>query len=637
LLGTNRRACIILEDESLTNFFDLDRGNAQGDNISPFSFNIAYQILIFKLNFDLQISRLNDRLEVLPGLEPLPDSVGDLNRKTFAFADDGNVLTALHAPSLVRIKNILEIYGSLSGLICNVEKMSLLLIGTELPDLDIVELGFNICNEITVLGLTIQKDTYLFDTSFEKICLKIRNIIAHWSRFNLSLPGRINIAKTFLYSQVNYLGCFLVIPQPYIVRIETMIEKFVTGKIRISKKRIYLPPADGGLGLFDISKFLSAQRCSWIKRALRVDDLWKYKIYRKSQGCVYEAKTHHFCINTEPTIYGIVSSFERFNEFFTKYKENFWKSKLFNNKALPISIRLGNPLTENELSPIVVNLHISQVKNLNIDDLYTLNRSRIKTLPIIQRDTGIPFTMADHEKIKKICTNAKLKYTKTKIDEKSSMSLLQFLELKTKGSKIYRKISTINKSTGIPHNMIKFSDSTETIINLVDSRCINKSWNFNFFSNSTRTFLFKFHNNTAGYNSAVSHFVRGHSANCTFCTLSHNPDPNRETALHLFYSCRSTEPILNQAFSHFIGEDVIITRQELFVKFTKPEKDKNEVLFILTKLFIKYIWDCKVRQTLPVLRCCINQMLTEIECIKKISRTIMEQAARSNLNINPYL
>jgi hypothetical protein len=50
LIGTNRKACIIMEDESLSDFFNLDRGNAQGDNISPFSFNIGFQILIFKLN-----------------------------------------------------------------------------------------------------------------------------------------------------------------------------------------------------------------------------------------------------------------------------------------------------------------------------------------------------------------------------------------------------------------------------------------------------------------------------------------------------------------------------------------------------------------------------------------------------------
>jgi hypothetical protein len=58
LLGTNRQACIILEDELCTDYFDLERGNAQGDNISLFSFNLYYQILLFKLQYDLQIAHI---------------------------------------------------------------------------------------------------------------------------------------------------------------------------------------------------------------------------------------------------------------------------------------------------------------------------------------------------------------------------------------------------------------------------------------------------------------------------------------------------------------------------------------------------------------------------------------------------
>ena len=158
-----------------------------------------------------------------------------------------------------------------------------------------------------------------------------------------------------------------------------------------------------------------------------------------------------------------------------------------------------------------------------------------------------------------------------------------------------------------------------------------------FFSNSTRTFLFKFHNNTAGYNAAVSHFVRGHSSNCTFCTISHNPDPNPELPLHLFYSCRSTEPVLNSFFSHILDENAIITRQELFVGFTRFSNQKNEILFIITKLFIKYIWDCKVRITLPTLQNCLVQIKSEINCIKKINRKINDLVENAELNLDAYL
>ena len=55
LLCTNRKACITLEGGKVSRTFNLLRGNAQGDILSPFIFILCYQILIFKIQFDLQI------------------------------------------------------------------------------------------------------------------------------------------------------------------------------------------------------------------------------------------------------------------------------------------------------------------------------------------------------------------------------------------------------------------------------------------------------------------------------------------------------------------------------------------------------------------------------------------------------
>jgi hypothetical protein len=48
LIGTNRKACIILGNGTYSEFFDLERGNAQGDTTSPYIFNLGFQILILK-------------------------------------------------------------------------------------------------------------------------------------------------------------------------------------------------------------------------------------------------------------------------------------------------------------------------------------------------------------------------------------------------------------------------------------------------------------------------------------------------------------------------------------------------------------------------------------------------------------
>ena len=65
----------------------------------------------------------------------------------------------------------------------------------------------------------------------------------------VSLPGRINVAKAMLYSQVNYLGSFLPFTKEQIQEFSTTIENFVNGNLQISKQRLYTSIKNGGLGL----------------------------------------------------------------------------------------------------------------------------------------------------------------------------------------------------------------------------------------------------------------------------------------------------------------------------------------------------------------------------------------------------
>jgi hypothetical protein len=61
-----------------------------------------------------------------------------------------------------------------------------------------------------------------------------------------------------LYSQVNYIGCFLEIPQNISKRISDLITDYVSGDLNLATKRLYLPTQMGGLGLFDLDSFLAA-------------------------------------------------------------------------------------------------------------------------------------------------------------------------------------------------------------------------------------------------------------------------------------------------------------------------------------------------------------------------------------------
>jgi hypothetical protein len=81
------------------------------------------------------------------------------------------------------------------------------------PTEDIPNLGFSHVNEIRILGMTIDQNISQLDQNFVVIHEKIKNSVAYWKRYNLSLPGRINVIKSLLVSLINHLGCFLM-PKP---------------------------------------------------------------------------------------------------------------------------------------------------------------------------------------------------------------------------------------------------------------------------------------------------------------------------------------------------------------------------------------------------------------------------------------
>ena len=62
---------------------------------------------------------------------------------------------------------------------------------------------------------------------FSEIVEKIHNLALFWEHFKLSLPGRLTIMKTYLVSQINYIGCSVPIPDPALADLQRIIDGFV--------------------------------------------------------------------------------------------------------------------------------------------------------------------------------------------------------------------------------------------------------------------------------------------------------------------------------------------------------------------------------------------------------------------------
>ena len=626
VLATNRTACIILNDSKMSRIFRLERGNAQGDTISPFLFILCYQILLFKIEYDLQIIGLIEEPVIPASLPPIPVQVPLRTGRIYAYADDGNILIRMDLDSLSRIKDILNDYGNISGLVCNVEKTCLMQIGSNLPiQREIVELGFNIVNQMTILGMQVGGEP---DQNFKNIRGKVNNQVLFWVRFNLSLPGRICIAKSMMYSQINYLGCILPLTAMELQTLSIMIEEYVRGNLNISRKRLLQPCKEGGLGLFNLRDFLDAQRCAWVKRAQSLDDNWKRYLYSRCYSTVLNVRAEQIDSECYPILHGIVVSYERFFMRHTQWNENFKLAFVFENPALTLNLRTPDLADEYFFGELMEN-NAAAIRNLKVSDIFDNGYSSIENFT---QNTGIPICQRKLTGLRGLYDTASIKYSKDPEAPIDNTPIHTFVNRFTRGSKAFRKVFREKKPETVSGNMVRFAYNTETIIGLNLSEILNESWNISYLDNSTRTFIFKLHNNALSYNHVITHFVDNIEPYCNFCLLTRHFAPERDTALHVFYTCPVTEAFNEHFFSWVMGTQTIPRRSEIFGVFQSENEDNNKILFLATKFLQKYLWDCKLRNTLPRIEDLREIVTEDFRIMKKANNKFRETLEACTIN-----
>jgi hypothetical protein len=511
------------------------------------------------------------------------------------------MIVKLTYENLLRIKTILEEFGLMSGLVCNVEKTVLLPVGNPvIVDPRIADLGFTVVDKVTILGLVIDRNGYT-QSNFEKIQAKINYNIQHWRPFNLSLPGRILIAKCMLYSQLNYLGCFITIPENYMATYDNMIVRFVSGNLNITKKRMYRSPEDGGLGLFVLNDFLDSQKCAWIKRSIGLDETWKIILYLYNYGNVFNSKSVNIDVREYPICHGICKSFEKVQEHFTAINENFQHCFIFENKKFTINLDSREYLKRSTFGIEFCMQYAGKLLRVKYLDIYDERDNMIPENAVVE-STGINFTALQLFMIRGVCSTARIKFRKKELADCKGVDITTFFMRRKRGSSHIRKLLYSSILYETPHNIVKFASNLDIIITGEQSKFLNKLWTNSIFSSKDKTFFFKLHNNTLGFNNAVAHFVRGHSPYCTFCDLMLDPEPNRENALHIFYECNPVAQTIDELFKRLTDEpDFQFSRSEYFTVFERRDYSfsKNYILTIWAKLAISYVWDCRNSKYIP--------------------------------------
>ena len=250
----------VLQVGFLSDFFPIKRGCKQGDPIAPYLFIICAQILC-----EMILTNKN-----IKGIK-----IGSDEFKISQFADDTTLFMDGSESSLQYTLNVLEIFGSLSGLKMNLSKTRMLWIGKKKGCKEKINCGRLLnwdSNNFSLLGITFDLNLSNIPLiNYNNAIIKIENTIGSWKKRSLTPLGKITVIKSLILSQLNHL--FMSIPLPgkgFCENLNKKLYNFVWDDKPEKIKRVILSQnkVNGGLKMPNIVNFIDALKCTWIRRIL---------------------------------------------------------------------------------------------------------------------------------------------------------------------------------------------------------------------------------------------------------------------------------------------------------------------------------------------------------------------------------
>ena len=264
VLNTNIKASV-QQCGILSETFDIERGCRQGDPISSFLFLLCAEIMFLMLSNNASLKGI---------------TIDGIEYKISQFADDTTLILDGTKSSLLTALNILEIFGSMSGLKINTDKTKLIWIGKKRKSKDKLEIGRNFlwgAETFNLLGIHFTNNLDdIIELNYPPVIESLKKLFHQWNKRYLSPLGRIAVIKTFALSKLNHLLLSLPLPaQKYMKRIESMFYKFIWDNKPDKVKRSTLTKdfLHGGLNMIDLNNFASGLKITWIRRMYKNPDL----------------------------------------------------------------------------------------------------------------------------------------------------------------------------------------------------------------------------------------------------------------------------------------------------------------------------------------------------------------------------
>jgi hypothetical protein len=483
--------------------------------------------------------------------------------------------------------------------------------------------GFTVSDQIKLLGLIIKNVNSDFEESFIKIEQKIENLADFWERFRLSLPGRIAVMKTLLIPQINYLGSFLQPNMLILTRMQRKIDNFVLKNLNVSAERRYLPPELGGLGIFHLETFLSAQKCSWIHRASKLAiDNWRFDLKRFSPTdeildvCPCDIRNE-----SNPVLSTLVKAHTGLLAEFTKKELNFTVAPIVDNPAFSRGPRYTILIDYSFLGRTFYSAHKTELRKLTFEQCYQDGRYlSIEEYAML----GINISIATWMRLNLTLSYNYRRYSIPNTELATPKTYSDFMTSIQKGSCKFRRVLMHSRVT--EYNL-RTSTVVRTFFRNIDLdtvdevalRQIHSSWNISFLPNDLWEFIFLERTNFLKIGVRAVNYMQTASEYCSLCRII-NPDTvSRETMLHLFSNCPITTALL-RGLMRTLGLKFILVTTDFSSKYWLGMlMDKFEIsLFLTFAIFWHIIWKFKLRKIIPTQPTFVGVFISYFKMIKEV-------------------
>jgi hypothetical protein len=571
----------------------------------------------------------NPLLHDTPGAAPFQEHPPESSDKSI-YADDFTMSIIPTPENFYLFRSIMDEFFELSGLSTNYNKTTVMFSSQPSQEcMDAVKnIGLKITATTCVLGFKFDAQLDDVESNIDDAISKMKEGVDFWDTFYLSLFGRINIWKSMIFSKLSYLLAVLSPNYFQTEQIDSMMFKFIAGKLRIAKDKLFLPINAGGLGLTDCRTYSNLLKINLYKRCLSSTDSWakaiKYAGIDVKNG-VYNI--NHEIFETFPYSKSILNAYSvAHNAFYSNEKSilsaDFHDVNLF--RSISNSLPSINFISTSETLLARRRHHLRdrgqrhpdlEGISMSIGAIVLRNPTRCCNKPYLANLLGCHLSNHEFLNVKNF-----INFIIKKFPDCGNFGygpLYKSLLKKTSMSKIivpiisacdpFKKLST-NKGTIARYTA---NDSRFAQDYLSQEKNLIALWKVAKFDNSFKSFCFEFAQNILYPNEQKAKFIPNYSPLCNICqSYGFLPAP-KESIVHLFVSC----PTIIMLRQQFINNLEINSQDQSIRELTlcgssDPAPHKRTTFNLLNMIFNFFLYK---NRNIPSIKFYFDTFLNEIE------------------------